>query len=87
MSSPSPDAVNSRIDQFAFGTIVLNSNATTAAAPPAGGTGATAGAFDTAANRDLAIATINNIRIDLDSVKTQLDAVLAVLRTNRIIPQ
>ena len=29
--------------------------------PPAGGTGATAGAFDTAANRDLMIQSINDI--------------------------
>ena len=30
-------------------------------APPAGGTGATAGAYDTAANRDLMITAINDI--------------------------
>lgn len=33
-----------------------------AVAAPAGGTGATAGAYDTAANRDLAIALINDMR-------------------------
>ena len=31
-----------------------------AAAAPAGGTGATAGAYDSAANRDIAITLINN---------------------------
>lgn len=34
-------------------------------AAPAGGTGATAGAYDTAANRDAAITLLNNIRTAL----------------------
>lgn len=87
MSSADADSVNRRIDGFNLGVVVSNSNATTAAAPPAGGTGDAAGAWSSSANRDAAIATINNMRIDLDSVKTQLDALLAVLRTNRLIPQ
>lgn len=48
-------------DQSAAITIV----AATSSAPPAGGTGATAGAYDTAANRDLMIATINALRTDV----------------------
>lgn len=87
MSSPSPDAVNARIDQFGFGVIVSNAGATTATAMPAGGTGAAAGGWDTAENRDLAIAAFNNLRIDHDALHTQVNALLAVLRTNRIIPQ
>lgn len=63
------------------------SNATTAAAPPAGGTGATEGAYDLAANRDLMIAALNNLRIDHDHTRQQLDSVIAVLKTNRLIPQ
>lgn len=87
MSSPSADAVNARLDSFRSGTVVSNSNATTAAAPQAGGTGDAAGAWDTAEHRDQTISTINNIRIDLDSVKVTQDALLAVLRTNGLIPQ
>lgn len=87
MSSPSADAVNARIDQFAFGTVVSNSSATTAAAPPAGGTGATAGAYDNATNRDAMIASLNNLRIDHDHTRQQLDAVIAALKANRLIPQ
>ena len=41
--------------------IVQRANSAQAAAP-AGGTGATAGAYDTAANRDAAIALLNEIR-------------------------
>ena len=47
--------------------------ATTAAAP-AGGTGTAAGGWDTAANRDLAIATINNLKTRLDQLETALKA-------------
>ena len=87
MSSPSADAVNARIDGFASGVIVSNAGAITATAMPAGGTGAAAGAWDTEANRDLAIAAFNNLRIDHDALHTQFNAVMAVLRANRIIPQ
>jgi hypothetical protein len=44
------------------------------AAAPAGGTGATAGAYDTAANRDEAIGLINNMRqalIDFGIMKAE----------------
>lgn len=46
-----------------------------AAAAPAGGVGAAAGGWDTAANRDLAIATINNLRTRLGELETKLKAV------------
>lgn len=45
---------------------------------PAGGTGATAGAYDTAAHRDALIATVAEI-------KTQLNSLLAELRTAGIV--
>lgn len=45
---------------------------------PAGGTGATAGAYDTAAHRDELIATVAEL-------KTKLNALLAELRTAGII--
>lgn len=52
--------------------------ATVAGATPAGGTGATAGAYDTSANRDIFIATVAEI-------KAQLNALLTELRTSKII--
>lgn len=47
------------------------------AAAPAGGTGAAAGAWDTAANRDAAIATINGLRTMNTELKLDHDALLA----------
>lgn len=48
---------------------------TTIANAPAGGTGTVAGAWDTAANRDLAIATINNLKARVDQMETALKAI------------
>lgn len=47
------------------------------AAAPAGGVGAAAGGWDTEANRDAAIATINGLRDICVEVKTDHDALLA----------
>lgn len=47
------------------------------AAAPAGGAGAAAGAWDTAANRDAAIATINGLRDYAVEQKADFDAVVA----------
>lgn len=44
------------------------------AAAPAGGTGAAAGAWDGSANRDIAIATINNNRTRIAEIETALKA-------------
>lgn len=69
------------------------------AAAPAGGTGAAAGGWDTAANRDAAITTINglvtlassnktainDLRTLVDEQKTQINALLAELRNRKII--
>lgn len=46
-----------------------------AGAAPAGGTGTAAGGWDTAAHRDAAIATLNNIRTRLSDVEAALKAV------------
>lgn len=46
----------------------------TVAAAPAGGTGTAAGAWDTAAHRDTAIATINNLKTRLDALIINLQA-------------
>lgn len=65
------------------------------AAAPAGGTGDVAGAWDTAANRDKAIDTINGLRTlanelktdvgtlvtDVNAIKDQLNDLLAKMRT------
>ena len=40
---------------------LIGNQQTAITAPPAGGTGAIAGAYDTAANRDLMITAINDI--------------------------
>jgi hypothetical protein len=45
---------------------------TTPAVAPAGGVGAAAGAYDTAANRDAAIATINGLKTSVDAIRASL---------------
>jgi hypothetical protein len=50
---------------------------TIAAVAPAGGTGATAGGWDTAGNRDLAITTINETKAMTLALKTQQAAIAA----------
>lgn len=51
------------------------------AAAPAGGTGAAAGGWDTAANRDAAIATINGLRTNVTNLQAAFNDLLAKLRT------
>ncbi len=46
----------------------------TVAAAPSGGTGTAAGGWDTAGNRDLAIATINNLKTRVDQLESKLQA-------------
>jgi hypothetical protein len=48
--------------------------AATVAAAPAGGTGTAAGGWDTAGNRDAAIATINNLKTRVDAMEAALKA-------------
>ena len=55
------------------------------AAAPAGGTGATAGAYDTAANRDLMITAVNANRTLTIELSTKFDALIAALRGAGII--
>jgi hypothetical protein len=45
-----------------------------AAASPAGGVGTAAGGWDTAINRDAAIATINNLKTRVDELETKIRA-------------
>lgn len=92
------NATTGAVADTAAATTTTTATAVPAAAP-AGGTGATAGAWDTAANRDLAIATINGLRdyaieqkadfnaivVDVADIRAQLNALLASLRTRQII--
>ncbi len=55
------------------------------AAAPAGGTGATAGAYDTAANRDAAIVTINGLRTDVIELQAVVNGLLGKLITAGIL--
>lgn len=61
---------------FFGATAVVKPTALTAtvAAAPAGGTGTAAGGWDTAGNRDLAIATINNLKTRVDQLESKLRA-------------
>ena len=52
---------------------------------PAGGTGAAAGGWDTAGNRDLAIVSINAAKTDIALIRTQLVAVLDVLEAHGLM--
>lgn len=54
----------------------------TVSAPPAGGTGATAGAYDTAGNRDLLIASVNALIADVLAIRKTLNAVIDTLQLN-----
>lgn len=64
---------------------VADAAAATAVAFPAGGTGAAAGGWDTATNRDLAIDRFAALLVDVAALRTQLNSLLAQLRTAGII--
>lgn len=70
---------------WSTGATVANSSASVPAAAPVGGTGAAAGGWDTAVNRDAAIATINGLRTLASELQTQLNALLTELRNRKII--
>jgi hypothetical protein len=61
---------------FYGATAVVKPTALTAtvSAAPAGGTGTADGGWDTSINRDLAIATINNLKTRVDQLETKLQA-------------
>lgn len=52
---------------------------------PAGGTGAAAGGWDTAGNRDLAIASINAAKADILAIRTQQVLILDVLEAHGLM--
>lgn len=53
-------------------TVTVQALTTNPAAAPAGGTGAAAGGWDTAGNRDAAITTINSLRTRVSEIETLL---------------
>lgn len=64
MSHPelySPRAVAIASDDFATAPVLIPGTPASVTSAPAGGTGATGGAYDTAGHRDTAIASINAI--------------------------
>lgn len=67
------------------GGAVADAAAATALDAPAGGTGATAGAYDDATNRDLMIASQNAIIDDVADIRTQFNALLASLEAAGVI--
>lgn len=70
------DALQALLDQAALdGWTRQPAQAAAAAAAPAGGTGTAAGGWDTAANRDTAIACINNLRTRLATLEAACKAV------------
>lgn len=64
----------SKIRDLASGRLVRSPDSLTAnpAAAPAGGTGATAGAYDTSTNRDAMIATVNALRTRVAEIEAIL---------------
>lgn len=57
----------------------------TALTPPAGGTGATAGAYDTAVNRDAMIASITATQADLLALKQVVNGLIDDLQALRLV--
>ena len=67
------------------GATVDDVAAATAEDPPAGGTGNAAGAYDTAANRNLMITSLTAAIADIADIRTQFNLLLAELRTEGTI--
>ncbi len=61
--------------------------AATASNPPAGGTGAAAGGYDTAGNRDLMITSLTAVIADVADIRTQFNALLTELKTEGTVAQ
>lgn len=57
----------------------------TATTPPAGGTGATAGAYDTAAHRDALIASVTANMADIAAILARVNVIQTALVANGIL--
>ena len=66
-----------------YSTAARTVPAATALTPPAGGTGATGGAYDTSGNRDLMIASITATQADLLALKQVVNAIIDDLQALR----
>ena len=60
--------------------------AITATTAPAGGTGATEGAYDTAANRNLMIASLTATQADMTALHAKVAAILVAIKAMGLIP-
>ena len=69
-----------------YGTQSAFHNLLTQVAAPAGGTGTAAGGWSTAANRDLAIASINAARTDIINIKQLITFLVSALKGNGVLP-
>ena len=63
-----------------YSTTAVTVPAATATNAPAGGTGATAGAYDTAANRDLLIASNNALVADVLALRKVVNSLIDILQ-------
>ena len=63
-----------------YSTAATTVAAVTGSDPPAGGTGATEGAYDTAANRNLMITSLTTARADILDIKKNLNAIVDILQ-------
>lgn len=79
-SSTTPTATTTVAGTVRLAAADPDNASTIPAAAPAGGTGATAGAYDTAANRDALIATVNALRTAVSELKADHNDLLAKLR-------
>jgi len=68
-----------------YATAARTVPAATALTPPVGGTGATAGAYDTAGNRDLMIASITATQADLLALKQVVNGLIDDLQAAKLI--
>lgn len=75
----------SRLSPSLSSAVVADPASITQLAAPSGGTGMTAGAYDTASNRDLAIVSINAARTDIALIRTQLIALITALEDAGIV--
>lgn len=80
-----PNAGVSTVGGVLLGSGVTAATAVIPAAAPSGGTGTAAGAWDTAADRDAAIATINGLRTAVTELQTKVNALISSLSSSGAI--
>lgn len=85
LGSTASPATTSTLGVVKQSATVAASAVTIPSAAPAGGTGTAAGGWDTAVNRDAAIATINGLVTDATGYKTTINAILTALKAAGIM--